>query len=86
MGRQLAVQCQLLQHLLVPLEDLDGIPAQILIGHPSLNGLLNVGDGVLHAAGKHMGQLSYPVGFSHRDGLFGRRHAALPFQGRHLHH
>ena len=62
MGGQLAVQRQLLQHLLVPLEDLDGVPAQIPIGHLPLKGLLDVGDGVLYAAGKHMGQLPCPMG------------------------
>ncbi len=46
---------QLLQNLVVPLEDLDGVPALLLLGHIVDGGLLDVGDGVLHGAGEGVG-------------------------------
>ena len=55
---QALVELQLVHDLLVALEQLDGIPAQEAVIHLALNGLFDVGNGVLHAAGEHMGQLS----------------------------
>jgi len=50
---------QLFEHLIVALEDLDGVPALLLLGHIVDGGLLDVRDGVLHGAGEGV----------HRDGL-----------------
>ena len=55
---QALVELQLVHDLLVALEQLDGVPAQEAVIHFALNGLFDVGNGVLHAAGEHMGQLS----------------------------
>ena len=55
---QALVELQLVHDLLVALEQLDGIPAQEAVIHLALNGLFDVSNGVLHAAGEHMGQLS----------------------------
>ena len=65
---------QLFEHLIVALEDLDGIPALLLLGHIVDGGLLDVRDGVLHGAGEGV----------HRDGLsaFGGLDGGL----RRLHH
>ena len=45
-------ELQLLDDLPVPLEDLDGEPALLLLGHVVEEILLNVGQGVLHGAGE----------------------------------
>ena len=85
MLRQLLVQPQVLQDLGIPLEELDGVPAEVALLHPALDGLLNVGQGVLYAAGEHVRQLAglAVLGQSHR--LFSGLHAALALQGAHLH-
>ena len=85
-GLQVFGQGQGLQHLLVPLEHLDGIPAEILVVHHALNGLLDVGDGVLYAASEHVGELPGLVGLGRGYGPLGGGHAALALQGAHLHH
>ena len=69
---------ELLQHLVVPLEDLDGIPALLLLGQGVDGGLLNVGNGVLHGAGEGV----------HGDGLglaLGGLHHAVALQSGDLH-
>ena len=83
---QLAVQLQLGDDLLVSLEQLDGVPAQVLLIHLALNGLFDVCNGVLHAAGEHMRQLAHLVGLGSGGGLFGCFHTALALQGADLHH
>ena len=82
---QRGVQLQFLQDPAVPLEELDGIPAQVTLLHPALDGFLNVGDGVLHAAGEHMGQLAGLPAPGQGDGPFSRSHASLALQCAHLH-
>ena len=86
MGLQVLAQRQLLQHLLIPLKELDGVPPEIAVVHPALDGLLNVGDGVLHAAGKDMGQLLLLVLLGQLHRCMGGFQAALVLQGGHLHH
>ena len=86
MGFQRLVQLQFRQHFFIPLKELDGIPAEIPFLHLALDGLLNVGDGVLHAAGEHMGQLAGALGQCQLHGLFRCRGAALPLEGADLHH
>jgi len=75
---------QLIQHLVVALEDLDGVPALLLLGQVVHRRLLDVGDGMLHGAGEGV----------HGDGLGGlgrshsrlrRFHDALALQGGDLH-
>ena len=43
---------QLFEHLVVALEDLDGVPALLLLGHVVHDSLFDVGDGVLDRAGE----------------------------------
>ncbi len=65
---------QLLEHLIVALEDLDGVPALLLLGHIVDRRLLDVRDGVLHRAGEGV----------HRDGLAAL--GSLDGSLRRLHH
>ena len=51
------VEVQFCLDLVVALEQLDGIPAQEVVIDLALDGLLDVGNGMLHAAGKDMRQL-----------------------------
>ncbi len=80
-GQQLLPQPQLLPDLFIPLKELDGVPPEIAVVHPALNGLLDVGQGVLHAAGKDMGVLPTLFPLCQLQGLFRRRHAPLPPEG-----
>ncbi|MPN12495.1 hypothetical protein SDC9_159813 [bioreactor metagenome] len=50
---QRGLQPQLGKNVPVPLKNLDGIPPEHLLGHLALDGLLNVSNGVLHAAVEH---------------------------------
>ena len=50
-------QFHVLQSFFITLEDLDGIPAQVFRIHLILDGFLDMGDGMLHAAGKYVRQL-----------------------------
>ena len=52
MGEGVRRDLELLEHLVVALEDLDGVPALLLLGHVMYNSLLNMGKGVLHRAGE----------------------------------
>ena len=49
------VEPELLDDLLIALEELDGVPAQEALVNLTLNALLDVGDGVLHAALEYAG-------------------------------
>ena len=82
---QCLVEPQLFQHLLVPLEELDGVPAQEAVIHLALNALLNVGNGVLHTAGEHMGQLAGLAGLGSGDRSLGGGLGALALQCADLH-
>ena len=55
---QSLVELQLFHDLLIPLEQLDRIPAQEAVIDFALDGLLDVCDGMLHTAGKDVGQLT----------------------------
>ena len=61
MGQQLLVQIQFIAHPLVPFEQLDGVPAQIIAGNLALDGFFNVGQGMLHAAAEYMGHIHMGV-------------------------
>ena len=86
MGFQVGVEAQFLHDLLIPLKNLDGVPAEIALRHLALDGLLDVGQGVLHAAGEHMGRLPGLMVLRHGRGPFGGGHAPLAFERGHLHH
>ena len=58
----------------------------MLYVHPVLNGLLNVGQGVLHASGEHMGDGPRLVGLGQRPRPLRRVQPALVLQGGDLHH
>ena len=79
------VDLQLLQHLVVTLEDLDGVPALLLLGHVMYSGLLDVGDGVLHGAGEGVHGDGLGVAGSLHSSLCGG-HDAVTLQGGDLHH
>ena len=51
-GHDIGGDAELFQHLVIPLEDLDGVPALLLLRQVVHRGLLDVGDGVLHRAGE----------------------------------
>ena len=84
MGFQRFVQFQLRQYFFVPFKELDGVPAKIPVIHLALNGLLNVGNGVFHAAGEYMGQFTGALRTGQIHGLFRGRRAALALEGADL--
>ena len=55
---QVGGELQLIHDLIVALEQLDSVPAQEAVIDFALNGLLDVSDGVLNAAGEDVGQLA----------------------------
>ena len=84
MGHDGRVDLQLIQHLVIALEDLDGVPALLLLGQVMYGGLLDVGDGVLHGAGEGV----HGNGLGGLGGLhsgLGGLHNALALQGGDLH-
>ena len=84
--RQRSVQLQPGAYLLVALEHLNGIPAQVLCVYHSGNRLFNMGNGVLYAACKHMRVFAHAFRPCRLDGLFRHGHAALALQSAHFHH
>ena len=72
-------QTQLLHHLVVTLEDLDGVPTLLLLGHAVNGGFLDVGNGVLHRAGEgvHGNGLAVLCGV---DRSLGSSHNAVALQ------
>ena len=78
------IQVQFLLDLVVPLEQLDGVPPQEPRLHLALDGLLDMGDGVLHAAGKDMGQFARLAFLRRLDGQFRRLAAAFALEGADL--
>ncbi len=83
-GSQVGGETHFLHDLLIPLKNLDGVPAEIALRYLALDGFLNVGQGVFHAAGEHMGQLPGLLLLRQSHGLFRCRHAALALEGAHL--
>ena len=88
---------QLLQHLIVALENLDGIPTLLILGQIVQRGLLDMGNGVLHRAGERvhgdglgaLGSLHGGLGGLHdtvtlQSGDFNDADAQLPGQLRHI--
>ena len=51
-GHDIGGDAEFFQHLVIPLEDLDGVPALLLLRQVVHRGLLDMGDGVLHRAGE----------------------------------
>ena len=78
-GHDIGGDAELFQHLVIPLEDLDGVPALLLLRQVVHRGLLDVGDGVLHRAGEGV----HGNGFGALGGLhsgFSGFHDAVPLQ------
>ena len=73
-------KAQFLLNLFVTLEQLDSIPTQETAIHIALNAFLNMGDGMLHAAGEDMRQVTALAGFGRRNRHFGGFQRAFPFQ------
>ena len=78
---QLFIQVQLGLNLVVTLEQLDGVPTQEAVIDLALDGLLNVGDGVLNTAGKDVRQLTGLALLGGGDGHLSGLLAALVLQG-----
>ena len=78
------VQLQFLLDALVPLKQLDGIPAQEAVVHLSLDAFFDMSQGVFHTAGEHMGQFPRPAAAGSLHRHFGGFCTALPFQGADL--
>ena len=76
---------ELFQHLVVTLEDLDGVPALLFLGHGMYGGLLDVGNGMLHGAGEGVHGDGLAVLGSLHGGL-GGLHDTGTLQGGDLHH
>ena len=76
---------ELFQHLVVTLEDLDGVPALLFLGHGMYGGLLDVGNGMLHGTGEGVHGDGLAVLGSLHGGL-GGLHDAGTLQGGDLHH
>ena len=72
MRQRLLVQLQLLLHFFIALKQFDRVPAQETFIHTPLDALLDVGDGMFHAAGEHMGKLPCAALPGGRDRQFRR--------------
>ena len=84
-GHDGGIDLQLLQHLVIPLEDLDGVPALLLLGQIMHRRLLDVGDGVLYRPGEGVHRYGLSGGGSLHSGLR-RLHHTVALQGGDLHH
>ena len=72
------------EHLVVALENLDGVPTLLLLGHIMYRRFLNMGDGVLHRAGKRVLGDGFAV-LCRVNRRFRRFHNAGAFEGGDLH-
>ena len=59
MGKQIGLQLQLFQHLFIPFENLHRVPALLLSGHMVYGSLLDMGQRMLHHAGKGVSRQSF---------------------------
>ncbi len=84
MGLQRRLKVQLLKQLFVALEDFNGEPAQIALVDQAGDGLFNVCQRVLDAAGKDMRKLAALGTARQGDGFFGGFHTTFALQGAHL--
>ena len=85
MAEQRFVQLQFILHHLVALEKFDGIPAQIGRFDLALDGFLDVGDGVFHAAAEHVRALAVGVVAGEFYGLGRGFHAAFTLERADFH-
>ena len=83
MRERFLINVQLAEHLVVALEDLDGVPALLLLGHAVHRSLLDVRDGVLDAAGEGVHRDRLCV-LCRVDGGLGRIHDAGALERRDL--
>ena len=82
---QSLVELQLFHDLLIPLEQLDRVPAQEAVIDLALNGLLDVCNGMLHTAGKDVGQLTGLLLLGSGNRSLGSSLGALALQCADLH-
>ena len=80
------VELHLLQFLFVPLKELDGVPAQARVVDLAGDGFLDVGDGVLDAAGEDVRVLAGLLFLRRGHGRLCGLHAALALERAHLDH
>ena len=83
-ARDLGVQMELLQHLVVPLKELHRVPALLLLRQVVDHRLLDVGNGVLHRPGEGVGGHGLPGPGGFQSGLGGLLHSGA-LQGGDLH-
>ena len=79
--QQVFAEVQLSLDLVVALEQLNGVPTQEAVIDLALDGLFDVGDGMLNTAGKDVGQLNALGGLGSGDRSLGSLLAALALQG-----
>ena len=79
--QQVFAEVQLRLDLVIALEQLNGVPTQEAVIDLALDGLLDVGDGMLNTAGKDVGQLNALGGLGSGDRSLGSLLAALALQG-----
>ena len=84
MLQHLVAQIHFLLHLLIALEKLDGIIAQVIAIDLAFDGLFNVGQCMLHAATEDMGALGMGVIPGQFHSFFCSFGAAFAFQGGNL--
>ena len=81
MRKHRRAQMHFLLHLFIPLEELDGIIAQVVGIDLTLNGFFNVGQCVLHTAAEDVGAFGVGVVPGKRHGGFRSLRAGLALQG-----
>ena len=77
-------QIQLCQNLLIALEHLDGIPAEIMLRNIDFDAFLDMGDCMFHTARKNMGQFNIGVLLCKIDAGFRRIHRRFTLESAHL--
>ena len=79
-------QIQLLQHLGIPLEEFNGVPALVPLRDPALGQGLNLREGLLHLVAEGMPGVGCGVGLGQLDGGLRRLKHAPVFERGGLHH
>ena len=75
-----SAQLDFFPNLLIPFEEFDGVPSQVVCRHLVFNGFLDVCDGVLHAAGVHVRGVSHGSLLCHFDRLINQLLAAVSLE------
>ena len=85
MDTQIRIDPDFLFHHLIPLEQLDGIPAQIILADQALDGLFDMCQGVLHTAIENMGHIMVGMVSRQCHRLLSSLDAALALQRADFH-